>query len=80
MTNPWNSQGCVVLGAKRACHWVSELRLLVLCKMLALHQRQDAQATLVATSLRVTPTGSLGLDLTSSVFCLPLSLPCEMCH
>ena len=91
MTNreaPYN-QGCVALGAKRACHRVCELRLLAACKTLALYQRRDVQATLVESCLQAIPmashlrailTCSQGPELASSAFCLSPSLPCEMGH
>ena len=60
MTNPRvaHSRECVALGVKRACHRVSKLRLLIACRTLALHQRQDVQAALVASVPRVTLVGS----------------------
>ena len=78
MKNPGvaHSQGCVALGVKRAFRQVSELRPLAVCKTLVLHQRQNALAALVATCLWAIPTGSPRLDLTSTVFFLPLSLAC----
>ena len=48
-----HSQECIVIGAKKACHRVFELRWQVAYKTLALYQRQDVQATLVASCLRV---------------------------
>ena len=48
-----HSQEFVALGAKRGCHQISKLRLKVAYGMLALYQRQDVSAALVASCLRV---------------------------
>ena len=63
------SRECVALKVKRACHRVSELRLLTACRALALHQRQDFLPALVASILRATSTGSQGLDPAGSTRC-----------
>ena len=74
------NQECVALGVKRACHRVSELEPLAVCKTLALYQRLVARAALMETCIRGTLAGSPRLHLTGTVFYLPLSLPCEMHH